>query len=79
MPGQGKRGSWRALLGFQAGKKSFFLFLDISLTVAAFVSAYFVKCVFRRNPPKWRVRVGVFGAASMNQQSSLKLPLPLKA
>ena len=54
-------------------------FLDISLTVAAFVSAYFIKCVFRRNPPKWRVRVGVFGAASMNQQSSLKLPLPLKA
>ena len=25
MPGQGKRGSWRALLGFQAGKKAFFL------------------------------------------------------
>jgi hypothetical protein len=27
MPGQGKRGSWRALLGFQAGKKAFFLYL----------------------------------------------------
>mgnify|MGYP002066845884 FL=1 len=27
MPGHGKRGSWRALLGFQAGKKSFFLYL----------------------------------------------------
>ena len=26
-PGQGKRGSWRALLGFQAGKKAFFLYL----------------------------------------------------
>jgi len=23
MPGQGKRGSWRVLLGFQAGKKAF--------------------------------------------------------
>jgi len=27
MPGQGKRGSWRALLGFQVGKKAFFLYL----------------------------------------------------
>ena len=27
MPGQGKRGSWRALLGFHAGKKAFFLYL----------------------------------------------------
>ena len=27
MPGQGKRGSWRALLGFQTGKKAFFLYL----------------------------------------------------
>jgi hypothetical protein len=27
MPGQGKRGGWRALLGFQAGKKAFFLYL----------------------------------------------------
>ena len=27
MPGQGKRGSWRAVLGFQAGKKAFFLYL----------------------------------------------------
>lgn len=27
MPGQGKRGSWRALLGFQAGKKAFLLYL----------------------------------------------------
>ena len=27
MPGQGKRGSWRALLGVQAGKKAFFLYL----------------------------------------------------
>ena len=27
MPGQGKRGSWRALLGFQAGKKAFSLYL----------------------------------------------------
>jgi len=27
MPGQGKRGSWRALRGFQAGKKAFFLYL----------------------------------------------------
>jgi len=27
MPGQGKRGSWRALLGFQAGKKAFFVYL----------------------------------------------------
>ena len=27
MPGQGKRGSWRVLLGFQAGKKAFFLYL----------------------------------------------------
>ena len=27
MPGQGKRGSWRTLLGFQAGKKGFFLYL----------------------------------------------------
>jgi hypothetical protein len=27
MPGQGKRGSWRALIGFQAGKKVFFLYL----------------------------------------------------
>jgi hypothetical protein len=27
MPGQGKRGSWRALLGFHAGDKAFFLYL----------------------------------------------------
>jgi hypothetical protein len=27
MPGQGKRGSWRALLGFQESKKAFFLYL----------------------------------------------------
>lgn len=27
MPGQGKRRGWRALLGFQAGKKAFFLYL----------------------------------------------------
>ena len=27
MPGKGKRGSWRALLGFQGGKKAFFLYL----------------------------------------------------
>ena len=27
IPGQGKRGGWRALLGFQAGKKAFFLYL----------------------------------------------------
>jgi hypothetical protein len=27
MPGKGKSGSWRALLGFQAGKKAFFLYL----------------------------------------------------
>ncbi len=27
MPGQGKRGSWRVLLGFQAGKKAFFVYL----------------------------------------------------
>ena len=27
MPGQGKRGSWRVLLGFQAGKIAFFLYL----------------------------------------------------
>ena len=27
MPSRGKRGSWRALLGFQAGKKAFFLYL----------------------------------------------------
>ena len=27
MPGHGKSGSWRALLGFQAGKKAFFLYL----------------------------------------------------
>jgi len=27
MPGQGKRGSWRVLLGFQADKKAFFLYL----------------------------------------------------
>ena len=27
MPGQGKRGSWRTLLGFQAGRKAFFLYL----------------------------------------------------
>ena len=27
MPGQGKRGSWRALLGFRAGKKAFSLYL----------------------------------------------------
>lgn len=27
MPGQGKCGSWRALLGFQAGKKAFLLYL----------------------------------------------------
>lgn len=27
MPGQGKRGGWRTLLGFQAGKKAFFLYL----------------------------------------------------
>ncbi|MDO8722446.1 MAG: type II toxin-antitoxin system RelE/ParE family toxin [Syntrophales bacterium] len=27
MPGQGKRGSWRALLGFQSGKKAFFVYL----------------------------------------------------
>jgi len=27
MPGQGKRGSWRTLLGFQEGKRAFFLFL----------------------------------------------------
>jgi hypothetical protein len=25
MPGRGKRGSWRTLLGFQAGKKAFLL------------------------------------------------------
>lgn len=27
IPGQGKRGSWRTLLGFQTGKKAFFLYL----------------------------------------------------
>ena len=27
MPGQGKRGGWRSLLGFQAGNKAFFLYL----------------------------------------------------
>ena len=27
IPGQGKRGGWRVLLGFQAGKKAFFLYL----------------------------------------------------
>ena len=27
IPGQGKRGSWRTLLGFQAGRKAFFLYL----------------------------------------------------
>ncbi len=27
MPGQGKRGGWRALLGFKTGKKAFFLYL----------------------------------------------------
>ena len=27
IPGQGKRGSWRTLLGFQACKKAFFLYL----------------------------------------------------
>jgi hypothetical protein len=27
IPGQGKRGGWRALLGFQADKKAFFLYL----------------------------------------------------
>ena len=27
MPGQGKRGGWRSLLGFQAGDKAFFLYL----------------------------------------------------
>ena len=27
MPGKGKRGSWRALIGFQTGKKAFFLYL----------------------------------------------------
>jgi len=27
IPGQGKRGRWRTLLGFQAGRKAFFLYL----------------------------------------------------
>ena len=27
LPGQGKRGGWRSLLGFQAGNKAFFLYL----------------------------------------------------
>jgi len=27
LPSQGKRGGWRVLLGFQAGKKAFFLYL----------------------------------------------------
>lgn len=27
MPGQGKRGGWRILLGFLAGRKAFFLYL----------------------------------------------------
>ncbi len=27
MPGKGKRGSWRTLLGFQAERKAFFLYL----------------------------------------------------
>lgn len=27
MPGQGKRGGWRVLLGFQKGKNAFFLYL----------------------------------------------------
>ena len=27
MPGQGKRGGWRSLLGFHAGNKAFFLYL----------------------------------------------------
>jgi hypothetical protein len=27
IPGQGKSGGWRSLLGFQAGKKAFFLYL----------------------------------------------------
>ena len=27
MPGQGKRGGWRSLLGFQSGNKAFFLYL----------------------------------------------------
>jgi hypothetical protein len=27
MPGHGKRGSWRTLLGFGAGKKAFFLYM----------------------------------------------------
>jgi len=27
MPGHGKRGSWRTLLGFQEGEKAFFLYL----------------------------------------------------
>ncbi|MFH1951559.1 MAG: type II toxin-antitoxin system RelE/ParE family toxin [Pseudomonadota bacterium] len=27
IPGQGKRGGWRSLLGFQAGNKAFFLYL----------------------------------------------------
>jgi len=27
IPGKGKRGGWRALLGFQAGRKVFFLYL----------------------------------------------------
>jgi len=27
MPGQGKRGSWRTLLGFQADKRAFFLYM----------------------------------------------------
>ncbi len=27
MPGQGKRGSWRVLFGFQEGKKVFFLYV----------------------------------------------------
>jgi hypothetical protein len=27
IPGHGKRGGWRALLGFQSGRKAFFLYL----------------------------------------------------
>lgn len=52
MPGQGKRGGWRTLLGFEKGKRAFFLYLfsknsrqniqDGELTALKHLSKYYL-------------------------------------